>query len=154
MALRPLLLLALASAGASGVLIPANDPRIRVVGRTLASGSALLFDWSEPANRNATAVYRSLLALPEARVRELQRGVARAAATLTYHGEASRASTPGDDAFETLVRGLLVDQGRALPAGGLEPVTIRRAATPPPSRRHSGRASAGHRRARAIASDG
>ena len=46
MALRPLLLLALASAGASGALIPANDPRIRVVGRTLASGSALLFDWS------------------------------------------------------------------------------------------------------------
>ena len=46
MALRPLLLLALASAGASGALIPANDPRVRVVGRTLASGSALLFDWS------------------------------------------------------------------------------------------------------------
>lgn len=93
-----------------------------------ASEAAVTYDWADPSQRSGEAVMKSLLALPEQRVQALQRGLARAASRLVYRGESgasASAETEGNDAFETLVRGLL-QQERRVPAGrSLEYVPIR-----------------------------
>ena len=79
-----------------------------------AANASLLYDWTKTTpigGDDATAVLRALIAMPEARVRALQAGVADAARRTFYRGALGPAEQP--DAVDTLVGTLL-----SLRAGG------------------------------------